>query len=130
MWVLHPSQDSTRSFDAPLPNILGLPSQYLPRWVSLSNAAAAFLLKSPPSSWVRRIGAKMRLLGWSLWGLMLLLSFYALWMAKQEIANDDRENWSPQALEDYSKELTIVGDAGLIVLLLCILWLLIWLIVR
>ena len=66
----------------------------------------------------------MRLLGWSLWGLMLLLSFYALWMAKQEIANDDRENWSPQALEDYSKELTIVGDAGLIVLLLCILRLL------
>nr|NDG09068.1 hypothetical protein [Oxalobacteraceae bacterium] len=63
-------------------------------------------------------------------GLMLLLSFYALWMAKQEIANDDRENWSPQALEDYAKELTIVGDAGLIVLLLCILWLLIWLIVR
>jgi hypothetical protein len=61
---------------------------------------------------------------------MLLLSFYALWMAKQEIANDDRENWSPQALEDYAKELTIVGDAGLIVLLLCILWLLIWLIVR
>ena len=51
-------------------------------------------------------------------------------MAKQEIANDDRENWSPQALEDYAKELTIVGDAGLIVLLLCILWLLIWLIVR
>ena len=51
---------------------------------------------------------------------MLLLSFYALWMATHEIPKDDRDNWSPQALEDYSKELTIVGDAGLIVLLLCI----------
>ncbi|MEY3707990.1 MAG: hypothetical protein RL585_2547 [Pseudomonadota bacterium] len=72
----------------------------------------------------------MRLLGWSLWGLMVLLSFYALWMAKHEIPKDDRDNWSPQALEDYSKELTIVGDAGLIVLLLCIMWLFVWMIVR
>ena len=72
----------------------------------------------------------MRLLGWSLWGLMLLLSFYALWMATHEIPKDDRDNWSPQALEDYSNELTIVGDAGLVVLLLCIMWLLVWMIVR
>ncbi|NBU00181.1 MAG: hypothetical protein EBT59_13950, partial [Betaproteobacteria bacterium] len=80
--------------------------------------------------WVRRIGAKMRLLGWSLWGLMVLLSFYALWMAKHEIPKGARDNWSPQALEAYSQELTIVGDAGLIVLLLCMMWLLVWMIVR
>jgi len=42
---------------------------------------------------VRRIGAKMRLLGWSLWGLMVILSFYALWMAKHEIPKGDRDNW-------------------------------------
>jgi len=51
-------------------------------------------------------------------------------MAKHEIPKDDRDNWSPQALEDYSNELKIVGDAGLIVLLLCIMWLLVWMIVR
>ena len=71
----------------------------------------------------------MRLLGWSLWGLTLLLSGYALWIAKREIPKATRDSWSPQALEAYSQELAIVGDAGLIVLLLCMMWLLVWMFV-
>jgi hypothetical protein len=71
----------------------------------------------------------MRLLGWSLWGLTLLLSGYALWIAKREIPKATRDSWSPQALDDYALELKVVGDVGLIVFLLCIFWLFVWMFV-
>ena len=45
---------------------------------------------------------------------------------KREIPKATRDSWSPQALDDYTRELKIVGDVGLIVFLLCIFWLFVW----
>jgi hypothetical protein len=71
-----------------------------------------------------RIGVRMAMLAWMVWGVVLMLGFYAVFVGNQQVPESSKENWSPQALDGFYNERKGFRDAGFIVILCCLLVLL------
>ncbi|NDD14466.1 MAG: hypothetical protein EB072_17930 [Betaproteobacteria bacterium] len=66
----------------------------------------------------------MAMLAWMVWGVVLMLGFYAVFVGNQQVPESSKENWSPQALDGFYNERKGFRDAGFIVILCCLLVLL------
>jgi len=97
------------------------------------------LMLDLPLAWHARMGVadlaqtsskEIAVLTWLVIGFLLILSGYAVMLGASEIPKEARQTQAPEYLEGLQKQLDDTKNAGLIVLLCTLTYILVWLVLH